>query len=290
MARYTSRPSLRRSPSPEVVFRTIRADRTRGARALSTEAMRALAVLSADWPGLPDAALRQMYLRIGRTLERSQPAMGCFLRWAGEWRRFGRQQPRPPSVRWIGAWIRRQRRLLATELRGIVRTSRRRFPPARTALTLSRSESVLTVLRETGVRRTLRQVWVAESLPGGEGRLFCADLRRAGLPARLILDRCAPEVVSRSDLLIIGADAVFSDGSVVHKVGTRALAAAASHARVPVVVVAGDSKFTGRPAPRRRLPARFDRTPARLVTEFWTDRGTRPGGGDRRSHRRGPLL
>jgi len=89
-------------------------------------------------------------------------------------------------------------------------------------------------------------------------------------------------VAASADLVIIGADAVFSDGSIAHKVGTRILARAASKAGVPVVVVAGRSKFTGRPAPRRPLPARFDRTPSRYVSEIWTDSGVRAGGAKRR--------
>jgi len=98
---------------------------------------------------------------------------------------------------------------------------------------------------------------------------MAADLRRRGLAARWVADERAPEAVSASDLVLIGADTVETDGTVVHKVGTRRLAELARRSRRPVVVVAGRSKFS----PRRvlRLPPRFDRTPARLVSAYWTD-------------------
>jgi len=145
-------------------------------------------------------------------------------------------------------------------------------------VTLSRSRSVLWALeaRKGSPRSVI--VNVLESLPGGEGRIFAKELRRGGLAARVIPDAEGLVEVMAADLLLIGADAVFSDGSVVHKVGTRALAGAAARAGVPVVVVAGRSKFTLRPPPRRKLPAIFDRTPSRYISEFWTDRGVRPGG------------
>jgi translation initiation factor 2B subunit (eIF-2B alpha/beta/delta family) len=84
--------------------------------------------------------------------------------------------------------------------------------------------------------------------------------------------------------VVIGADAVYADGSVAHKVGTRELARAAFRRGVPVIVVAGRSKFTDGPPPRRPLPILFDRTPSRYITRFWTDFGVRAG---RRPARRG---
>jgi len=103
------------------------------------------------------------------------------------------------------------------------------------------------------------------------------ELRTAGIPARTITDRAGREAVRTADLLLLGADTVFSDGSLVHKVGTRPLALAAHRAGVPVVVVGGRSKFTRRGRPRARLPALFDVTPGRWIDEYWTDVGRLTG-------------
>ncbi len=263
-------------------FSSVRHDRSRGARALSLEALSVIDGLLARWANLPDRRLRTRFFRLARGLSKVQPAMGAFRRWASEWRQLARTAQTRSSLPCARAWVRQERRRLQRELIGIGRTSRARFPRARSVVTLSRSDSVLTALRSVRGARRPQRISVLESRPGGEGRAFAEDLRRAGLPARVIPDRRGPGEVGRTDLLLIGADTVFSDGSVAHKVGTKSLARAAAARGVPVVVVAGSSKFSGGPPPRRGLPPLFDRTLARDIHEYWTDRGVKRFGRKRR--------
>ncbi|MGD0588959.1 MAG: hypothetical protein ABSA63_09245 [Thermoplasmata archaeon] len=261
-----------------VAFEGIRTDRTHGARFLGAEALTALARAVNSWSSLSDAALPDAIRTAARDLEQTQPAMGPFLRWANDLRGIARSDARRNPLGRVRSWIRRERACLREERHGLVRTSRGRFPRARLVVTLSRSQSVLWALEAAPGSRRPGRVAVLESLPGGEGRVFAKALRERGLSARVIPDAQGIAAVVTADLLIIGADAVFSDGSVVHKVGTRALARAAFRSGVPVVVVAGRSKFAHRRPPHRALPSMFDRTPARYVTEFWTDQGVRRGG------------
>lgn len=116
-----------------------------------------------------------------------------------------------------------------------------------------------------------------ESQPGGEGRTLASELRGAGIKARWVRDRSRRIAVRDSDLVVIGADTVERDGSVVHKVGTRALAREALRRQVPVVVVAGSSKWVPEFSRSGPLPRLFDRTPARWIAQYWTDQGRRPG-------------
>lgn len=263
-------------------FAAVRRDRSRGARSLSLQALTVVDGLLERWRGLSDRWLRSRFRLVAANLTRAQPAMGPFRRWASGWRRMARGSRTGGRLARARAWVRRERERLEEELIGIGRTSRVRFPRAPYVVTLSRSESVLTALRAARGSRRPRRISVLESRPGGEGKAFAADLRRAGLPARTIPDRRGAEAVARADLLLIGADAVFSDGSVAHKVGTKELARTASRCGVPVVVVSGVSKFVGGPPPQRGLPPLFDRTPARYIHEYWTDRGVERVG---RTHR-----
>jgi translation initiation factor 2B subunit (eIF-2B alpha/beta/delta family) len=265
----------------------VRGDRVHGATELARWALDALGRLAGSWSPATEADLPRTFRRIAQALERAQPAMGGFRRWAGEWRRMAGSQrfsERAPAAR---AWIRNERARLRDEVAGLSRTSRRRFPKARHVVTLSRSQSVLEALVASGRRARPDLVSVLESRPGGEGRDFARDLRRAGFTVQVVLDRDGPSVVASADLLLLGADAVDVDGSVVHKVHTRPLAEAAVHAGVPVVVVAGRSKFSERAPLARPLPSRFDRTPARYVSEYWTDHGVRRGRRTKRSPARG---
>lgn len=256
----------------------LRSDRRRGARALSIDALATLADRFGDGSERSESALPSLFRKVARSLELAQPSMGPFLRWGADWRGMSRSGKRGRMLREARSWLMRERARLRSEPDGLKLTSRQRFPDVREVVTLSRSQSVLDALFAPGrIRRRLR-VSVLESLPGGEGREFAKDLRAAGLTARVIPDAQGVEAVKAADLLILGADAIFSDGSVIHKVGTRSLARTASRAGVPVIVVAGRSKFTGRPAPHRALPPRFDRTPSRWISEVWTDAGVRRSG------------
>ena len=275
----------------EGAFAVIRADRRHGAHALALAALDVLGGRLEQWSRPGGRPGRATVRRVARSLELAQPAMGPFLRWAAEWRRLERTTTPEGFARTAGVWVRREMHRLQEEEARLARTARRRFPlRARRVVTISRSRSVLAALSALPPSRRPALVSVLESQPGGEGRLFAGDLRRVGLRARTIPDAAGIRAVRAADLVLLGADAVFANGSVAHKVGTRRLAEAAVGAGIPVVVVAGESKFTGRPPPRRLLPVRFDRTPGRYVSEFWTDRGVRPGGRARRlAHRRSPL-
>ena len=97
------------------------------------------------------------------------------------------------------------------------------------------------------------------------------------MPTRLVTDDRGVDRVRTATLLLIGADAVSENGSVVHKVGTRRLAAAARRASVPVYVVSGRSKWTGEKRAPRHLPPFYDVTPGPWIAAYFTDGGRLPG-------------
>lgn len=210
-------------------------------------------------------------IEVGRALGSMQPSMAVFRGWSSSWstevlaRGLGRRTA-------IGTWLRARRQELRGESRALSAELRQRLPPRARILSVSRSASVLCALLDLPPRRRPREVLALESLPGGEGRRLARDLRRGGIPARVIPDRSARAAVGSVDLVLVGADTVDPRGTLLHKVGTRGLAAAARKARVPFVVLAGRSKWTI----SRRTPPRsglFDRTPRAWITEYWTDRG-----------------
>ena len=152
--------------------------------------------------------------------------------------------------------------------------------------TLSRSGTVLAALRAAEP-----SVLIGESRPAREGVDVAAALADAGLDVTLTTDAAlSSELADRDpDTVLVGADAVLADGSVVNKVGTRGLAIAAAREDVPVYAVAAadkvrpDERFEGEtgadadlydgPAPVTVANPIFDRTPADLVTGVITERG-----------------
>ncbi|MFB6072867.1 MAG: NUDIX domain-containing protein [Halobacterium sp.] len=108
---------------------------------------------------------------------------------------------------------------------------------ASAVFTLSRSGTVAAALRDAELDR----VTVAESRPGGEG-VAVAESLSATVDVTLTSDANVPAAVADCDAVLVGADAVFPDGRVVNKVGTRAASLAARDADVPVLVACAADK------------------------------------------------
>ena len=95
----------------------------------------------------------------------------------------------------------------------------------------------------------------------------------------LVEDEEAPEVLRSCSMLLLGADTVFRDGSIVNRAGSRRLAEIAHDLQVPTVVAAETLKLAPVPASQARgldgeAGALFEIVEARLIHEVVTDDGT----------------
>lgn len=135
---------------------------------------------------------------------------------------------------------------------------------------------------------------VTEGRPGYEGRQQAVHLDRANIPVMLITDAQMGHFVRHADIVLVGADTLLSDGSVVNKVGTSLLAMAAREREIPFYVCCESFKeipFSSASveleeadpgeidAPRgdhiTPFNLYFDITPARFVSAWITDEGVR---------------
>jgi ribose 1,5-bisphosphate isomerase len=85
-------------------------------------------------------------------------------------------------------------------------------------------------------------------------------------------DSDAEHAATTVNLLLVGADTVFRDGSLVNKVGTAGLASAAKKAGVPVVVACEVIKLAPED-PRDPGEERFDLTDPGYIDTFVTEEG-----------------
>ncbi|QCW03470.1 NUDIX domain-containing protein [Natrinema pallidum] len=157
-----------------------------------------------------------------------------------------------------------------------------------TVATLSRSGTVLEALEMAEPSR----VFVAESRPACEGVTVAERLAETTASTVTVhTDAAAAHVLARDAInrVVVGADTVRPDGSVVNKAGTRALAIAADREGIPVSVVAATDKVSTREdvnlesgarsavydgdAPIDVLNPIFDVTPADCIDEIVTERG-----------------
>ncbi len=155
--------------------------------------------------------------------------------------------------------------------------------------TLSRSGSVEHALIAAASARSPdapMEVIIAESLPGGEGVDMARALAAAGARVSVVTDSAVGVGMARARTLLLGADSVRSDGSLVNKVGTYPAALVAADLGIPVYALCERLKITPQsyPLTLERVSGAageewkeggwlFDVTPARLVTAIITEEG-----------------
>ncbi|MEF8806880.1 ribose 1,5-bisphosphate isomerase [Natronomonas sp.] len=84
---------------------------------------------------------------------------------------------------------------------------------------------------------------VKETRPRNQGHITAERLSELGVPVTLIVDNAAHRFLDDADHLLVGADSIAADGSVVNKIGTAGLAVSARDRGVPVMVAAQSIKL-----------------------------------------------
>jgi ribose 1,5-bisphosphate isomerase len=87
-------------------------------------------------------------------------------------------------------------------------------------------------------------VIATESRPKRQGLLTSRHLNNFGIPTTLIIDSAVRYYMKKVDKVIVGADAIASNGALVNKIGTSQLALAADEARKSFIVAAETFKFS----------------------------------------------
>ncbi|EFJ06519.1 hypothetical protein SELMODRAFT_186716 [Selaginella moellendorffii] len=109
-------------------------------------------------------------------------------------------------------------------------------------LTLGRSRSLLHFFREAKKKRSF-QVFVAEGAPRYQGHKFAKELAAMELQTTVITDSAVFALISRVNMVIVGAHAVMANGGIVAPVGMHMVALAARRHAVPFVVLTGLHKL-----------------------------------------------
>lgn len=190
------------------------------------------------------------------------------------------------------AFVQRSNRALDT----IAMQAERRIPDGGTVMTHCNSQAALGGIIRAHERGKEVRVVVTESRPLRQGEITIQQLSKAGVPTTFVVDSAAGILMDDVDLVVTGADAVTSQGTVVNKIGTRTIALLAREAGVPFYTCAETYKFHpdtlegGRIEIEERDPAEviapaevppgvevanpvFDPTPARLVDAIITEVG-----------------
>jgi ribose 1,5-bisphosphate isomerase len=139
------------------------------------------------------------------------------------------------------------------------------------------------------------EAYCTETRPWRQGRITAHELASAGVPVTIIVDSAVGLLMPKVDAVLVGADAIEWDGSLLNKVGTLQIACAAARCGVPVMCCAESYKFAppSQRGKRREIELReamevldgsplegvgvwnpvFDRTPPELILAFATEHG-----------------
>lgn len=167
-------------------------------------------------------------------------------------------------------------------------------------LTCSLSHTLVGALE--ACRERIEQVYVLEGRPRFEGRTMAQQLARANIRVTLLSDAQAAIFLPQCQGVVVGADSILADGTVLNKAGTALLAWAAQGYQVPLYVLCETLKISSRrwsndpvqfaerahwleekkasevwDQPPTGVTVRnyyFDATPASLVRAWFTERGS----------------
>ncbi|GHO52659.1 translation initiation factor eIF-2B [Ktedonobacter robiniae] len=167
-------------------------------------------------------------------------------------------------------------------------------------LTCSLSHTLVEALE--ACRERVEQVYVLEGRPRYEGRTMAQQLALANIQVTLLTDAQAAIFLPQCQCVVVGADSLLADGTVLNKAGTALLAWAAQGYQVPLYVLCETLKISSRrwsddlaqfaesahlleekeasevwDQPPIGVTVRnyyFDATPAKLVRAWLTERGS----------------
>ena len=105
------------------------------------------------------------------------------------------------------------------------------------------SSTVVSVLRKAKDEGKNFEVFVTETRPFYQGRITARELSSYKIPVTLFVDSAGRYAIKRSNLMMIGCDAITSEGIIINKVGSEMFAEIANKYDVPVYVVTHSLKF-----------------------------------------------
>ena len=126
----------------------------------------------------------------------------------------------------------------------IAKIGAKRIKSGDVLMTHCNSSAAIGVITEAVRQGKDVKVYATESRPWRQGILTVNDLAKAGVDVTLIIDSAVRTVMSKVDRVFVGADTITSSGSLINKIGTSQVAAAAAESRAEFNVCSETYKFS----------------------------------------------
>ena len=262
---------------------SVRDDREHGSRWLVRQTITLLRDLATQSSLAPEERLARVR-QAGRELAHARPAMAAL---AGAVGRILAAPGGPDGMARAAEQMLQEYDQAITRITGFVQ------PYLRGTIMLhSLSGTVMEVL--IACIPPVEQIIVLEGRPLYEGRTVARTLSPHSVTLALITDAQADIFLPTCQAVVVGADSILADGSVLNKAGTALLARAARSHRIPFYVLAETLKISPRTwsgdlalleehpgqevwrDPPPGVAVRnfyFDHTPSKLITQIITEQG-----------------
>ncbi len=105
------------------------------------------------------------------------------------------------------------------------------------------------------------------------GEMTCDHLSKHQISCDICADNEIPRLAASADMILLGADTVFADGSLINGYPSLKLAQAASEAGTPLFSICDRYKYRDTPNEAETWEAGFEKIDAGLITYFITEYG-----------------
>jgi ribose 1,5-bisphosphate isomerase len=189
------------------------------------------------------------------------------------------------AVRWVITQVEDSDERNPTELRNLVSSSSEKFQKSlaaskeriaeigakrirdgSTVFTHCHSSTVTHMLAKAKAEGKTFEVICTETRPAFQGRITAKEMVSLGVKTTFIVDSAARSFMHDVDVVVVGADAITSEGNVVNKIGSSTIAVLAREARKPFYVVSELLKFD--PA---TLYGEYEKIEERSREEIWKE-------------------
>ncbi len=105
------------------------------------------------------------------------------------------------------------------------------------------SSTILEVLKQAKKQNKKFEVHNTETRPLYQGRITAREIAKLGIPVTHFVDAAARFALKKADLMLIGADAITTEGKVINKIGSELYAEIANKYDIPVYACTDSWKF-----------------------------------------------
>lgn len=255
--------------SVRAVAEKIRRLEVQGARNVAIAAVEALEILAKETKAKKRADFIQELYNAKKLLfssRETEPLMRNAVRWILNQVEDSDERNVSELTRVVSVSSQKIQKSLEESKERIAEIGVKRIRDGSTVLTHCHSSTVTYMLNKAWSSGKNFSIICTETRPAFQGRLTAKEMLSLGVKTTFIVDSAARSLMHEVDLVIVGADALTSEGNVVNKVGTGTIALLAREARKPFYVVTELLKFD--PA---TLSGEYEKIEERSRDEVWKD-------------------